>query len=120
MREELEGMIVVGGTISTFYADVSQPTPLKFVLPAREHSVVGELAQVIFGDDVVAEHRYRPGDFFPLHIPAEAEALKKVQGTQDLYYVITHIDQTTSKSAVVRSKIEVFDSRSSFSQSNVE
>ncbi|WP_248739150.1 hypothetical protein [Pseudomonas sp. MWU12-2029] len=120
MREELEGMSVVGGAVSTFYADVNQSTPLKFVLPAREHFVEGELAQVKFGDIVVAEHKYRQGDFFPLHIPAEAEALKKVQGTQDLFYEITHIDQTTSKSAVVRSKIEVFDSRSSFSQSNVE
>ncbi|OOG14012.1 hypothetical protein [Pseudomonas sp. C9] len=118
MSEILSPMSVVGGQVVVLHVDQADPLIPKVIIPAREDFEIGEVITVLFGDIVVATHRYREGDFFPVHIDLDKEALARVTGSKDVHYAIKHLDGTTSTSSSFRAKVEVFNSQSSVSHAN--
>ena len=119
MNEELKALTVVAGAVPTFFVDQSQPISAKFVIPRRENFEVGEKVEVYWGNVLVGYHDYREGDYFDLHIAALLAALYQVQGTTELYYTITHLDGTKSTAAGIRSKLEMYDGKSSITLSSI-
>ena len=120
MKEELQPLVVVGGQTLTVYSDESSPLSPKVIIPQRGSAVENEVANVYVGDVLVGTHKYRFGDFFPLHIPLNKEALNKVPVGALTKYEIVHLDGTKSSSSTFRMTVVVFDSQSSFSHASAE
>ncbi|MCO8314446.1 hypothetical protein [Pseudomonas mandelii] len=120
MKEDLQPMVVVGGQALTVYSDESSPLSPKVIIPQRGSAVENEIANVYAGDVLVATHKYGFGDFFPLHIPLNKEALTKVPVGAPTKYEIVHLDGTKSLSSTFRMTVVVFDSQSSFSHTPTE
>ncbi|WP_447788781.1 hypothetical protein [Pseudomonas farris] len=118
MSETLSPMTLVGGQVIVLYVDKANPLSPKVIIPAREHFQVGEKITVWFGDIVVGLHTYREGDFFPIHLPLEKEALALIPGGAEVRYEIKHLDGTTSTSSSFRAKVETVNSQSSVSHAN--
>lgn len=118
MAELLSPMTVVGGQVVVLYVDQADPLIPKVVIPAREDFDVDEKIIVFCGDTEVGFHTYRSGDFFPIHLPLDKEALGQVQGGGEVYYEIKHLDGTTSTSSSFRARVEMFNSQSSVSYAN--
>ncbi|PAU62232.1 hypothetical protein [Pseudomonas sp. PICF141] len=120
MIETLSPMTLVGGQIVVLYVNQADPLIPKVVVPAREHFKAGERITVLCGNIEVASHVYREGDSFPVHVSLSKEKLALIAGTGEFFYVIKHLDGTTSTSDSFRCKVEVFNSQSSVSHANEE
>ncbi|MGY3305275.1 hypothetical protein ACVK1X_004594 [Pseudomonas sp. PvR086] len=118
MTETLNPMTVVGGQSIIFFVDEADPVIPKAIIPAREEFVEGEEIFVKFGNVEVAYHKYRQGDFFPIHIPLDKGALSQVAVAAEAYYTIKHLDGSTSTSSSFRAKVEMFNCQSSVSHAN--
>ncbi|EJM20618.1 hypothetical protein PMI21_00959 [Pseudomonas sp. GM18] len=118
MTETLNSMTVVGGQVTVFFVDQADPVIPKVVIPAREDFAVGEEIFVKIGDAVVAYHKYRSNDSFPIHIALDKEALSQLPVAAEARYEIKHLDGSTSTSSSFRAKVEMFNSQSSVSHAN--